>query len=127
MYQVEGGILITESCTEGEAIVAAETDEFYAMAPDTKPGLPRRYSHQRQLFSRASNPEEAADDLRNTQKERSEVAEETSSGDQMLPVDTIENEDVLIHEASDIFAKGTEPLETMPSGTENEDLILENV
>ena len=27
--QVEGGILLTESCTDGEAIVAAETDEFY--------------------------------------------------------------------------------------------------
>ena len=26
---IEGGILHTESCTEGEAIVAAETDEFY--------------------------------------------------------------------------------------------------
>ena len=30
IYHVEGGILLTESCTEGEAVVAAETDEFYA-------------------------------------------------------------------------------------------------
>lgn len=29
LQQVEGGILLTESCTDGEAIVAAETDEFY--------------------------------------------------------------------------------------------------
>ena len=26
---VEGGIALTESCTDGEAVVAAETDEFY--------------------------------------------------------------------------------------------------
>ena len=29
IYQVEGGILLTESCTEAEAVVAAETEEFY--------------------------------------------------------------------------------------------------
>ena len=25
---IDGGILVTESCTDGEAVVAAETDEF---------------------------------------------------------------------------------------------------
>ena len=29
IYHIEGGIELTESCTDGEAIVAAETDEFY--------------------------------------------------------------------------------------------------
>ena len=28
---VEGGIVLTESCTDGEAVVAAETDEFYGV------------------------------------------------------------------------------------------------
>jgi len=33
MHQADGGIVLTESCTEGEAVVAAETDEFYERKP----------------------------------------------------------------------------------------------
>ena len=95
IQQVEPGILLTESCTDGEAVVAAETDEFYQNGP----------SYQ-----------ECKDEVRGTEKKITE----TSSGNEELPVDTIETSHMPESEILDTVQTGQ-------SGTDNEDLILENV
>lgn len=64
---LEGAILITESWTDGEAIVAAETDEFYA-----------------------NNRQECANDQGSEIRSTQMMLTESSSGDSELPVDTLE-------------------------------------
>ena len=118
IYHVEGGILLTESCTDGEAVVAAETDEFYAA------GLQQLHLRGSNIamqgmsnFPRqCDNPENFDnDDAKFTAKERSSI--DTTSDDccDELPVDTVQNDDLL------------ETMHSQQTGTDNEDLILENV
>ena len=96
---LDGGIVLTESCTEGEAIVAAETEEFYGQYK----GIGRTASPQ---FNEGTNKE---------------FSSNISSSD--LPVDTLNN-----NENENSGRQETEePLDTAQTVTENEDLILENV
>ena len=91
--------MLTESCTEGEAIVAAETEEFYGQYK----GVGRTASPQ---FNEGTNKEVSSNN--------------SSSGGSALPVDTIDNNENSGQQES-------EPLDTAQTVTENEDLILENV
>ena len=64
--------MLTESCTEAEAIVAAETEEFYG---------------QYKGIGRTTSPQLNE----GTHKEVS--SNMSSSGDSVLPVDTLDNEE----------------------------------
>ena len=99
---LDGGIVLTESCTEGEAIVAAETEEFYG-----------QYKGRAKTASPQFNE--------GTHKEVS--SNMSSSGGNDLPVDTLNNND----NDNSGQQETEEPLDTVQTVTENEDLILENV